>query len=54
MLERMEFQTIKNTLFSKVESLYVGSSSISLRVNSLIAIHSMVKSLDKVVCWPDY
>jgi SCY1-like protein 2 len=46
-LERMEFQHIKSTLYTKVESLYVGSIHISLRINSLIAIHAMVKSLDK-------
>ncbi|KAI9347947.1 kinase-like domain-containing protein [Zopfochytrium polystomum] len=46
-LSKLDFTTIKSQLFPKIQALFLQSASMSVRINSLIAIHAMVKSLDK-------
>ncbi|KAJ3192840.1 SCY1-like protein 2 [Irineochytrium annulatum] len=46
-VEKLDFTTIKSSLFPKLQHIYQHSSSLAVRVGSLIAIHSTVKLLDK-------
>lgn len=46
-LEKLESSSIKSVLFQKVHSLYVTSPTPTIRLNSLISVHAMLKSLDK-------
>ncbi|KAJ3100934.1 hypothetical protein HDU97_001818 [Phlyctochytrium planicorne] len=53
LVSKLDFTTVKSVLFPKLRKLFGGfaifntSSSLSVRVSSLIAIHSTVKLLDK-------
>ncbi len=47
-LEKLEFSSIKSVLLLKIQSLYTTSQVLSIRINALIAVHSMIKTLDKV------
>ncbi|KAJ3131250.1 hypothetical protein HK100_006596 [Physocladia obscura] len=44
---KLDFTSVKSVLFPKVQNLYLSSPILSIRVAALIAIHSMLKVLDK-------
>ncbi|KAJ3413653.1 hypothetical protein HDV05_007721 [Chytridiales sp. JEL 0842] len=46
-LEKLDFTTIKSSLFPKIQNIFVSAKSLPVKIASLIAIHAMVKSLDK-------
>ncbi|RKO87940.1 hypothetical protein BDK51DRAFT_25765 [Blyttiomyces helicus] len=46
-LERLDFTAMKSVLFPKIHTLCLSSTILSVKVSSLIAIHSLVKVLDK-------
>ncbi|KAJ3282131.1 hypothetical protein HK104_011072 [Borealophlyctis nickersoniae] len=46
-LERLDFSAIKNVLFPKVQILYLKTNVLSVKVNTLIVLHALIKSLDK-------
>ncbi|KAI9206716.1 kinase-like domain-containing protein [Polychytrium aggregatum] len=47
LLDKLDFTSIKSSLFPKLHALYISSSLISLKITTLIAIHAMAKVLDK-------
>lgn len=46
-LAKLEFAAVKTTVLGKVEQLYSTSNVMSVRINALIVIHTMVPMLDK-------
>ncbi|KAJ3219491.1 hypothetical protein HDU67_000904 [Dinochytrium kinnereticum] len=47
LVSKLDFTTVKSVLFPKLQAIYTSSSSLSVRVGALIAIHSTIKLLDK-------
>ncbi|GAA5986364.1 hypothetical protein JCM11641_005356 [Rhodosporidiobolus odoratus] len=45
--ETLDYTTIKQTLFPKITSVFSKTTLLSVKVNTLICFHSMIKILDK-------
>ncbi|CAO3614011.1 unnamed protein product [Cunninghamella echinulata] len=45
--ESLDYSTIKNSLFPRVQALFVQTTVLSVKVSTLICFHSMIKVVDK-------
>ncbi|KAK4048951.1 Protein kinase domain-containing protein ppk32 [Microbotryomycetes sp. JL201] len=45
--ETLDYTTVKTTLFPKVATVFSKTTLLSVKVNTLICFHSMIKTLDK-------
>lgn len=45
--QALEYSTVKNTLFPKIAHLYGTTRVLSVRINTIICFHSLLKTLDK-------
>ncbi|CAM0137100.1 unnamed protein product [Umbelopsis sp. WA50703] len=45
--ESLDYTTVKNSLFPRVQSLFVTTTVLSVKVSTLICFHAMIKVIDK-------
>ncbi|KAF7728225.1 hypothetical protein EC973_006506 [Apophysomyces ossiformis] len=45
--ESLDYTTVKNSLFPRVQTLFVQTTILSVKVSTLICFHSMIKVIDK-------
>ncbi|KAI8384919.1 uncharacterized protein BYT42DRAFT_279359 [Radiomyces spectabilis] len=45
--ESLDYTTVKNSLFPRVQTLFVQTTVLSVKVSTLICFHSMIKVVDK-------
>ncbi|KAI8806989.1 kinase-like domain-containing protein [Cladochytrium replicatum] len=46
-LEKLDFTSVRSILFAKLQTLYMSATTLSVKVQTLIAVHAAIKSLDK-------
>lgn len=49
--ESLDYTTVKNSLFPRVQVLFAQTTLLSVKVSTLICFHSMIKVIDKVQCY---
>ena len=45
--EILEYTSVKNTIYPKIEALYTATNVLSVKVNTLICFHALLRTLDK-------
>jgi SCY1-like protein 2 len=46
LIQQLDFATIKNSLFSRIQQLYTQNNNVGVRSHVLVCIHALLKSLD--------